>query len=261
MRSVLRFGAALVLASLCMPAAGWLTLVCADFAGLDDCLGPRPGWLMFAAVSAAALVLPPALHAWPDLSRPPRELVRESLRAVLFSFALFALLLLAGARPLFDWMRVPAPMTGMVAANLSLTFSCPLAFLSYSISRALLPHPAPDRNVPPPMTRFGWLAFAFLMLAAAQPWLTGSESLLFSSKLSLVCAAWLVLALRMAVREHGEAGFVPAWGAMCLLFVFRIGQAVHFAAPADLAIAAVLCLVAVWSCACLLRRESRDWLR
>ncbi|MBR5881879.1 MAG: hypothetical protein IKY97_00120, partial [Mailhella sp.] len=108
--TVLRFAAALILAALCVPAAGWLTLVCADFAGLDDCLSPRPGWMMFAAVSALAITLPPALHVWPDFSRSPRKLACEGQRAALFSFALFAVAFLAGARPLFQWMNVPAPM-------------------------------------------------------------------------------------------------------------------------------------------------------
>jgi hypothetical protein len=239
---------------------GWLTLVCADFAGLDDCLSPRPGWMMFAAVSALAIALPPALHAWPDFSRTPRELVRESLRSALFSFALFAIAFLAGARPLFAWMNVPAPMAGMAAANLSLTFSCPLAFLSYTISRSLLPRPAPERPAPPAMKRFGWLALALIILAAAQPWLTGGEPMLFASRLSLLCAAWLIFALRMALLEHGEAGFVPMWGGICLLFSLGLGMAVHSAGTADLAIAAVLLLLAAWSCVCLLCRESRLWL-
>ena len=110
MSTVLRFAAALALAALCVPAAGWLTLVCADFAGLDDCLSPRPGWMMFAAVSALAIALPPALHAWPDFSRTPRELVRESLRSALFSFALFASAFLAGALlNAIPGIRVQAP--------------------------------------------------------------------------------------------------------------------------------------------------------
>lgn len=260
MMTVLRFAAALALAALCVPAAGWLLLVCADFAGLGDCLSPRPGWMMFAAVSALAIALPPALHAWPDFSRSPRELMRESLRAALFSFALFALAILAGARPLFTWMNVPAPMTDMVAANLSLTFSCPLAYISYSISRALLPRPAPEQPAPPSMKLFGWLALALILLSAAQPWLTGGEPLLFSSRLSLLCAAWLIFALRMALLSHGEAGFVPMWGGICLLFAIGLGRAVHSAGTADLAIAAFLLLLAALSCACLLRRESRFWL-
>ena len=260
MLTFLRFWAALALASLAALAVGWLTLVCADFVGLDDCLSPRPGWIMFAAVSAFSMTLPPALHAWPDLSRSPGELVREGLRSTLFSFTIFALLFLAGSRPLFSWMHVPAPMTAMVAANLSLTFSCPLAFISYTISRSLLPRPAPEASAPPAMRRFGWLAYAFLALAAVQPWLTGGEPLLFDNRLSLICAAWIILALRMAVREHGETGFVPVWNAIGLLLVFRLGRAVPFAAPADIAIAAVLFILAIWSCACLFRKESRDWL-
>lgn len=260
MMSVLRLAAALALAGLCVPAAGWLSLVCIDFAGLDDCLAPRPGWTMFATVSALSLTLPPALHAWPDLSRPCRELVRESLRAVLFSFTLFALLLLAGARPFFQWINVPPPMAGLVAANLSLTFSCPLAFLSYTLSRRLLPRQAPASPMPPAMRRFGWLSFLFLALAAFQTWMTGGEPLLFADRLSLLCAAWLIVALRMALHEHGEAGFVPMWGGFCLVCAFRLGQSVPYASPADMAIAAALLLLAVWSCLCLLRRESREWL-
>ena len=146
MLALLRFGAALLLALFCIPAFGWLLLVCADFVGLDDCLAPRPGWVMFSWVSAAALALPPALHAWPDLSRPASTLTKESLRATLLSFALFALIILAGARPFFDRMNLPTAITGMVAGNLSLTFACPLAFLSYTLCRKLLPRPAPEED-------------------------------------------------------------------------------------------------------------------
>ena len=260
MLPILRFGAALLLASLCVPAAAWLLLVCADLVGLDDCLSPRPGWRMFAVVSSLALALPPALHAWPDHSRPSRELIQESLRAVLFSFSIFALIFLAGARPLFDWMKLPPLMTGMAAANLSLTFSCPLTFLSYCLSRRLLPRPAPELPAPPAMRRFGWLALGFIVLAAAQPWITGGEALLFPDTLSLVCAAWLVLALRMALAEHGEAGFVPMWGGLCLILSFRLGLSLPFSEPADFAVGILLLILAVWSCVCLLRKESREWL-
>jgi hypothetical protein len=260
MLALLRFGAALLVALLCIPAFGWLLLVCADFAGLDDCLAPRPGWIMFAAVSSAALALPPALHAWPDLSRPSGTLLRESLRAVLLSFTAFALVFLAGARPFFAWMQLPAPVTGMIAANLSLTLSCPLAFLSYTISRRLLPRPAPEEETPAPMTRFGWLALGILVLVTVQPWLTGNASLLFSDKLELLCAAWLIIALRIALQDHANAGFAPVWGALCLILMFRLSSTMPFAQAPDLAISGVLILFLVWSCACLLRRESRDWL-
>jgi hypothetical protein len=110
------------------------------------------------------------------------------------------------------------------------------------------------------MKRFGWLALALIILAAAQPWLTGGDPMLFSSKLSLLCAAWLIFALRIALLEHGEAGFVPMWGGICLLFSLGLGMAVHNAGTADLAIAAVLLLLAAWSCICLLSHESRLWL-
>jgi hypothetical protein len=110
------------------------------------------------------------------------------------------------------------------------------------------------------MKCFGWLALALIVLAAAQPWLTGGAPLLFSTKLSLLCAAWLIFALRTALLEHGEAGFVPMWSGLCLLFALGLGRAVHSAGSADLAIAAVLLLLAAGSCACLLRRESRLWL-
>lgn len=261
MTAVLRVVAALLLAALSSTVAGWLLLVCADFSGFEDCLWPRTGWAMFAAVSALALTLPPALHAWPDLSRQPRELIRESLRASLLSFALFAILFLAGSRFFFEWMKVPHPMTGIIASNLSLTLACPLAFLSYTVSRKLLPRPAPDEPEPRTMRLFGWLALGFLTLAAIQPWMTGGASLLFSSRLSLICAAWLVLSLRMVLLDHGEAGFVPMWGAFCLICSFRIGSAIPYARAVDIAVGIVLLTIAAWSCFCLLHKESREWLR
>ncbi len=261
MMPVLRLGTALLIAALCTAAACWLTLVCVDLVGFDDGLGPRPGWTMFASVSALALALPPALHAWPDLSRQPSELLRESLRAVLLSFALFAAVFLAGARPFFAWLNIPPSMAGMAAANISLALSCPLAFLSYTASRKLLPHPAPEQPAPPAMRRFGWLTLSFLTLAAAQPWLTGGEALIFPSRLALICAAWIIIALRMALLEHGEAGFVPMWGGFCLICAFRIGRSAPYAHSVDLAIGAILLALALWSCFCLLRTESREWLR
>lgn len=260
MISVLRFAAALFLAGLCVPAAGWLLLVCTDLVGLDDCLSPRPGWMMFAAVSGLALALPPALHAWPDLSRPVRELVRESLRAALFSFSLFAVATLAGARPLFEWLDLPLPVAGMAAANLSLAFSCPLACLAYSLSRRLLPRPAPEKPAPPAMRRFGWLALAFILLAAVQPGITGNDALLFSGSLSLLCGAWIALALRTVLLAHGEAGFVPVWGGFCLICAFKLGRSLPLAEAGDLAFCAALLILATWSCCCLLQRESRAWL-
>jgi hypothetical protein len=260
MLALLRFGVALLVALLCLPAFSWLLLVCADFAGLEDSLAPRAGWIMFSSVSAAALVLPPALHAWPDLSRPAGVLIPEGLRASLLSFALFALVFLAGARPLFEWMKLPAPITGMVAGNLSLTFACPLVFLSYTVCRSLLPRPAPEEGTPAPMYRFGWLSLGILALLVLQPWLTGNEPLLFSSKVELLCAAWIIFALRMALHDHANAGFVPVWGALCLVLMFRLGSSLPFAQAPDLALGGVLMLLLVWSCACLLRRESRDWL-
>ena len=260
MLALLRFGVALLLALLCIPAFGWLLLVCADFVGLDDCLTPRPGWPMFSWVSAAALALPPALHAWPDLSRPAGVLIRESLRATLLSFALFALIVLAGARPFFDWMNLPTAITGMVAGNLSLTFACPLSFLSYTVCRKLLPRPTPEEDPPAPMYRFGWLALGILALIAVQPWLTGNEPLLFPNKVELLCATWVIFALRMALHDHANAGFVPIWGALCLMLLFRLSFSLPFAKAPDFAVGGVLIILLVWSCACLLRKESRDWL-
>lgn len=257
---VLRLCTALFLALACIPPVGWLTLVCADFVGLDDCLSPRPGWIMYACVSALALALPPALHSWPDLSRSPRELIREGLRSVLFSFALFALAFLGGAKPFFVWLNIPQPLTAGVAANLSLSFSCPLALMSYWMIRWLLPRPAPDADVPASMRRFGWLALILPALAAIQPWITGGPSILFPSSLALVCGSWVLLSLRLALRDHGNVGFVPAWGGMCLLCAFNLGITFPYVPVLDKIFCAILLLTAVWSCICLLHRDSRLWL-
>ena len=56
----LPFLAALGTAFALLPAVMWLTLVCADFLGLASSTSPRPGWLVFACLTGAALVLPPA---------------------------------------------------------------------------------------------------------------------------------------------------------------------------------------------------------
>ena len=82
--------------------------------------------------------------------------------------------------------RNSCPVIGLAFANISLALSCPLAFLSYTASRKLLPHPAPEQPAPPAMRRFGWLTLSFLTLAAVQPWLTGGEALIFPSRLALL---------------------------------------------------------------------------
>ena len=95
MTLALRFCAALIIAALCVPALSWLTLICADFAGFDDCLSPHPGWVTFSVVSACALAIPPALLLWPDTELDIRDLLREGLRSVLFSFFSSAVVILS----------------------------------------------------------------------------------------------------------------------------------------------------------------------
>ncbi len=261
MISVLRFCAALAAAALCIPAAGWLTLICADFIGFDDCLSPRPGWVMFSVVSTCALALPPALHMWPDTSRAPKELLREGLRAVLLAFALFAVIFLAGARPFFAWLAVPAPMTAVAASSLAPLFACPLAYASYRIARALVPIPAPEAPAPRPMRFFGRLSLILAALIIFHPWLTGGTPLLFVSRLGLFGAAWLILALRHVLLVHGEMGFIPLWGGFCMFCAFQLGTALPYLNVVELSLSSMLVLVAAGSCFCLLHSENRRWFR
>ena len=259
MTLALRFCAALIIAVLCVPALSWLTLICADFAGFDDCLSPHPVWVTFSVVSACALTLPPALLLWPDTELDIRDLLREGLRSVLFSFSLFAIIFLAGARPFFAWLSVPAPMTSAAAAALAPVMACPLACISYTIIRFLVPYLLPEYPAPLPMRIFGWLGIALAAFIFFLPWFTGGSTLIFPGRLWLIGMATLVLLLRHALFVHGATGFIPLWGTISMLCAFQIGRAFPYLTPTELSLSAVLLLMVVGSCFCLLHRKNRYW--
>lgn len=259
-----RFFSLFVLALTAIPFVGWLVLICADFLSLDDCLSPQPGWTAFALITSLSLTLPPVLHGWPDETRPLRDIVKETARAMLFSFALFAIVFLAGARPFFQWLGMPDLMRPMTALFLAPLLSCPLLYVSYKTAVALLPRPGPSLPRPRAVQAFGVLSLIFLVLLIFHAFLLPGESpapLIHTGRQSLIAAAWRFFALRHVLLVCGNAGFVPAWGGCCLVSVLEILRALPGAGIADLAVLAALFALMTASCACLLLPSSRRWLR
>lgn len=260
MNPVLRLCVLLLIASLCCVPAGWLLLVCAELTGFDSCLSPRPGWVLFSAFCSLAVLFPPMIHAWPDDSRPLSEIVREALRAALFSFALSALAFLALMRPLRDFLGLPDLMMSSAASIFAPLIACLLACASYTICCKLLPRPAPDEVPPFSMRLFSWLSLILSIVLAVHPWFTGNTPPLFSNGMMNPAVVCLFLAMRYAIVAGGDAGILPAWGALCLFCGFRVGTMLPDADAADLAFCALLILLCTASCLCLLRQESRRWL-
>ena len=259
---ILRFFALLTLTLAAIPSAGWLILICADFLSLEDCLHPRPGWTAFALICALSLTLPPALHGWPDHTRPLRDTVRETARAMLFSLALFAVIFLLGARPLFQWIGLPTLMLPTAALFLAPLISCPLLYISYKTAVVLLPRPGPATPRPRAVQTFGVLSLVLLLLLVFHAFLLPGPSapLIHAGMQSMIAAAWRFLALRHVLVTCGNAGFVPAWGGCCLFSILEMLRVVPDAGAAGLMVMAVLFAVMAASCVCLLLPSSRKWL-
>lgn len=258
-----RFFSLLIVTLAAIPFAGWLILVCADFLSLADCLNPQPGWTAFALITALSLVLPPALHSWPDHTRTLRELLLETARTILFSFSLFAVLFLLGARPLLQWIGVPELMLPMAARFLAPLVSCPLLYISYKIAVTLMPRPGPDLPRPRAVRAFGALSLLLLLILVFHTFLlpgTHTTPIIHAGGQSLIAAAWRFLALRYVLVTCGNAGFVPAWGGCCLISLLEMLRAAPGAGMAELSIMAVFFVVMAASCVSLLLPSSRKWL-
>ena len=258
-----RFFSLFALTLAAIPVVGWLILVCADFLSLADCLAPQPGWQLFALILSLSLVLPPPLHAWPDRSRPMAELARETGRAVLFAFSLFALFFLAAARPIFQWLDIPAVLLPLAAANLTPFFSCPLLYISYKMGALLLPRPEPEAPRPSAMRVFSALSLLLVLVLILHPFLTPGGSgapLVHAGRLDMFGAAWRYLALRHVLAICGNAGFVPAWGGCCLISLLDMIRALPGAGAVELAVMASLFALMLASTACLLLPSCRRWL-
>lgn len=258
-----RFFSLLLLALTAIPFAGWLVLICADFLSLEDCLSPQSGWTAFALITALSLVLPPVLHGWPDHTRSLRDIVRETARAILFSFALFALFFLPGARPFFQWIGVSELMLPTAALFLAPLISCPLLYISYKTAAALLPRPGPASPRPGTIRAFSTLSLIFLLLLVLHGFALPGESpapLIYHGSQSMIAAAWRFFALRHVLAVCGNAGFVPAWGGCCIISLLEIIRALPGAGAAELMVLAVLFVLMAASCVCLLLPSSRKWL-
>lgn len=263
MSVLIRFFSVLGLTLAAIPLAGWLLLVCADFLSLADCLAPHAGWMVFALICSLSLVLPPALHVWPDHSRALPVILRETARAVLFSFCLFALLLLLLGRPFLAWLHLPRLMLPAAAMALAPLVSCPLLYISYKIASLLLPRPGPGAPAPRSVRLFATLAFVLVLMLTLMPFLLpgiGGAPVLYTSGLNMLCEAWRFFALRYVIAACGNAGFVPAWGGCCLVSVLEMIRAVPSAAGAELFLMAALAVLMIASCVCLLLPSSRRWL-
>lgn len=257
----LRFSAAVLIALAAVPVVGWLLLVCADFLGLEDSLSPQPGWIVFVLFQGAATTLPPAFHTWPDVSRRPRQLLREGARAALLSFALFGACFLLLARPMLDQLGLPDVMIPMIMVWLAGPTACPLAMFSYMTSRFLLPRPEPDTPAPRAILIFSRLSLLFVILLAIHPFLLEHGAVLFPDKVAMFCGAWIFLALRHVIVDRGNAGFIPAWGALCLLSAFGLGLDFPGIQARELAVMLVFLTLMITSCFFLIHPDSRRWLK
>ena len=259
---ILRFFSLLSLTLAAIPFAGWLILICADFLSLEDCLHPRPGWTAFALITALSLTLPPALHSWPDHTRPLRDILRETARAMLLSLALFAVIFLLGARPLFQWLGLPSLMLPTAALFLAPLVSCPLLYISYKAAVTLLPRPGPVTPRPQAVRAFGMLSLLLILLLMLHPFVLPAPPtpLIHASMQSMIAAVWRFLALRHVLVTSGNAGFVPAWGGCCLVSVLEMLRVAPDAGATELMVMAVLLAVMIASCVCLLLPSSRKWL-
>lgn len=258
-----RFFALFALITAAIPVAGWLILVSADFLSLGDCLDPQAGWMAFALITALSLVLPPALHSWPDLTRTLPDILRETARAMLFSFSLFALFFLLFSRPLLRWLNLPELMMPAAALFLAPLISCPLLYISYKIAVSLLPRSGPATPPPPSIRIFNMLALLLLILLLCHAFLfPGSQSSLIthSGKLAMLCAAWRFFALRHVIGYCGNAGFVPAWGGCCLISILEMLRALPGADPAETAVMAAAFILMTATSVCLLLPSGRRWL-
>ena len=258
-----RFFSLFALTLAAIPLSGWLLLVCADFLSLTDCLHPQPGWTVFALIAALSLTLPPALHSWPDHGRPLPDLLRETARAILLSFSAFALLFLVGTRPLFQWIGLPDIMLPTAVVFLAPLVSCPLQYLSYKISVALLPRPGPSAPRPHSMQAFGILAFILLFVLLCHSFILPGEPsapIIHAGRQNMIAAAWRFFALRYVIVSCGNAGFVPAWGGCCLISLLEILRSLPGAGTLELAFMALFFALMTASCVCLLLPSSRRWL-
>ena len=258
--TALRFPAALVPACLLVPVVAWLILVCADFAGLENSAAPHPAWKTFSLVMAAAITFPPAFHLWPDRSRPLRELLCEGGRAVLFAFAVFALVFIPLAPLLTARIHVPDIMLPLVMKALAPMLCCPLLWLSYSFARMLVPRPAPGRPLPSSVTAFGIASFLLVMLLLLYALVVRESDLLFPPAVPSLVWAFVFLCLRHALAVFGDTGMVPAWGAFCLLHLLWMGLVLFHADAQALLLAAPAAVLEIFSSACLLSPSFRRWL-
>ena len=257
-----RFFSLFALTLAAIPLVGWLILICADFLSLADCLAPQPGWLVFSLILSLSLSLPPALYAWPDRSRTMPDIARETARAILLAFSLFALFFLATARPLFQWLGIPAMLLHLAAANLTPLFSCPLIYISYKISALLLPRPGPETPPPFAMKLFGVLSLLLVLALILHPFAMPEAlmPLVHAGRLDMLGAAWRYLVLRHVLAVCGNAGFVPAWGGCCLISLLDMMRALPDAGTASLALMVLLSALMLASFTCLLLPSSRRWL-
>jgi hypothetical protein len=259
MRPILRFVATLLTAFILTPVAAWLLLVCTDLVGLENCMAPRPGWLVFALVIGLSITLPPVLHSWPDTERPLGEILRENSRASLFTFCLAAAAVLFTLEPFLRKTGIPSIMAPVLMMKTAFLFACPVLSIATHFARTLLPRPTPDEPAPASMKRFGLASAAFIVTLALQPFLLNGSPLLVGNSAALIAIAWIFFELRREIRR-GLMGFAPAWAALTLVAAMRTAEAAFHAGPIALVLTAALALCMALSWIFLMHRDSREWL-
>lgn len=259
MISFLRLSAALVLAFLLTPALAWLILVCADFVGLENCLTPHPAWRAFSLVAAAALAFPPVLYLWPDRRRPTQELFVEACRAVLFAFALFALIFLSLLPLLTSFLPIPRVMLPVVMRSLSLLICCPFVWMSYAIARKLVPRMCPVLPQPSAVRLFNLSSLALTTFPLLCLPVFPEGAALFPPNVSILGWVFLLFSIRCALTVLGDGGVIPAWTIACLLHVFWMIMLLPRIEGAVFILALLLITLEIFSSVCILTPSCRHW--
>ncbi|MBP3730175.1 MAG: hypothetical protein J6I40_01740 [Mailhella sp.] len=259
MSAILRFFAALLAAAAFMPAMCWLTLSALSLLGLGESLHSAQHWLRFCLCISLACAVPPFVRAWPDRFEW-RFALKEGARAVLFSFSLFIIGLLAFFRPLLAFLSIPPIMAPILAGTFGPVLACPLFLASFLIAHHLMPLGSSDGPAPRSLLAFRLLSLAGLAVFAAHILTAEHEVMILGSRTAMSFAAWAALVLRHAVLL-GDAGAAYAWIALstCLSVLLVLSMAWRTGMDAAAILAAFLLVAGC--CAILFNKRCREWLR
>lgn len=204
----------------------WLVFVCADFLGVSR-HGPGLGraWTDFALRVSLGILLPPALVGGFDRRRPGLLRLREACRASLVTFLFFGAAFFAAA--LFasrHGSRLYAGLLPEALRRIGPVAFCLLLWLSHRLIGFMLPQPR--QTTPAPAAIRVWFAAPAAVLVLTLPVLAlaplsplGLPALppdLYDIR-ALPQDLFVFASLPYLIRVRGQAVFLPAWLAVCLL--------------------------------------------